>query len=244
MKHDSTLDKQHAQSESRFPSPGVRTAASLLLFVHLFAVVIAMTSRATTVDTEFGPAGSELLARMRRVPFLMAYLQLLELDESYNFAWTQGDPLDAVHSIEVELEFDDPNVEQLVIRIPQDRLRPPLRNDRHHNLALTAAALVGRDDRENILPQAVAENFVREHGATGGTIRIRRHFPQSPPEAASLDEAVADPFNDRYYATPYEARILVTDGVVSLLKSESPGTSAPAAGRAATVPLPPSEASP
>jgi len=244
MKHDSAPDQQHGQPMDQWPSQGVRTVASLLLFVHLFALAIAITSRATTVNTEFGPAGSELLARMRDVPVLMQYLQLLELDESYNNAWTQGGPLDSGHTIEVDLEFADPGADALTIRIPEDRLWPPMRNGRHRSLALTATALVGSDERENILPQAIAEKLIVEHGATGGTIRLRRHFPQSPTEAASLDEAVSDPLNDRYYETVYEARILVSDGDVSLLKSESPGTSAPAATGGATVPLPPSEASP
>jgi len=241
MKHDSTLDEPPA---AQWPSQGVRTVVSLLLFVHLFALAIAMTSRATTVETEFGPAGSELLSRMRDVPFLMRYLQFLELDESYNNAWTQGGPLDSDHAIEVVLEFKDPRADQLTIRIPADRLWPPLREERYRSLALTAAALVGNSQRENILPQAIAEKLVGEHGATGGTIRIRRHFPQSPQEAASLDDAVADPNSDRYYETVYEARILVNDGDVSLLKSESPGTAAPAATGGATVPLPPGEATP
>lgn len=244
MKHDSSLDAQSVPEALRWPSQGVRTFASLLIFIHLFAVAIAMTSRATTVDTEFGPAGSELFSRIRDVPLMMDYLQLLEMDESYNYAWTQGGPMDAASSIEVELELDDPNSEPLVTSIPGGHFWPPLRAQRHRSLALTAAALVGNENLENILPQALAERFVTEHGANSGTIRIIRHYPQSPLEASSLDETVSDPFSDRYYETVYEARVLVNNGNVSLLKSESPGTAAPAAGGRATVPLPNPEVSP
>lgn len=203
-----------------------------------------MTSRATTVDTETGPAGSELLARMRGVPMLMPYLQLLELDESYNYAWTQGGPMDSGNAIEVDLEYVNQDAGPRTIRIPSERYWPPLRAERHRNLALTASALVGNENQENIIPQAIAERVVADHGAASGTIRIVRHYPQSPLEAASLDIAVADPMDSRYYETVYEARILVNDGLVSLLKSESPGTSAPAARGPATVPLSTGEASP
>lgn len=244
MNSNSSTNEPEAAVDPRWPSQGIRTVASLALFIHLFAVGIAMTSRATTIDTETGPAGSELLTRVRGVPLLMQYLQLLELDESYNFAWTQGGPMDAGNSIEVDLEYVDQDAGPRTVRIPQDLYWPPLRAERHRNLTLTAAALVGNENQENIIPQAIAERLIANLGAASGTIRIVRHYPQSPLESASLDTAVADPFNARYYDTIYEARILVNDGKVSLLKSESPGTSAPAARGPANVPLPTGEASP
>lgn len=244
MKHDNQLDSRSTAEEQRWPSQGLRTFASLLIFIHLFAVATAMTSRATTVDTEFGTAGSELFSRMRDVPLMMDYLQLLEMDESYNYAWTQGGPMDSATRIEVELEPDDNSSEPLVVNIPEAQFWPPLRAQRHNRLSGIAAALVGNENLENVIPQALAERFVADNGAKSGTIRIIRHYPQSPLEASSLDETVSNPESDRYYETIYEARVLVNDGNVSLLKSESPGTAAPAAGGRATVPLPNGEASP
>ena len=243
MKQDNSPNAGNGSEESRWPSQGLRTIASLLIFIHLFALATAMTSRATTVDTEFGTADSAILSRMRDVPLMMDYLQLLEMDESYSYTWTQGGPMDSASRIELELDVKGANGEPLTLTIPEAQYWPPLRDQRHRTLAGTAATLVGNEGLENIIPQALAERFVAEHGAKSGTIRIIRHYPQSPAEAASLDEIIADPQSDRYFETIYEARVLVNDGNVSLLKSESPGTAAPAAGGRATVPLPNTEAS-
>ncbi len=214
------------------PDAGIRTGVSLLLFIHLMAVAIAMTSgvaQSPTVDGDI--RYSDLLGRMRGTPLVIDWLQLIAQDQSYAFALTQGAPEDAAHTIEVELETagDAPPA----ITLPAENIWPPQRRIRHREIAFWAAGLVGDDNAEALLPQAIAARLVDQHQATGGTIRIRRHYFQSPAEAQSVNPEVADPDNARYFETIYEARILVSDDEVTLLKRADLGTTAPAAGAAA-----------
>jgi hypothetical protein len=67
---------------------------------------------------------------------------------------------------------------------------------------------------------------------TGGTIRIRRHLVQTMTAPASSIAAERDPFDESHYQRIYEARILLVNGEVQLLKSDTAANVAPAAVKA------------
>ncbi|HEX4148839.1 MAG TPA: hypothetical protein VHY20_07620 [Pirellulales bacterium] len=194
------------------PSPGLRSGLSFLLFLHLFALAVGVTSSNTQ--------SSQLEIGLRKTPLVRPYLQLLSMDLPYTFNLTFGgndyQVADAETWIEVELKTTAG--EQKFV-LPGERLEPRQRFRREEILVGTAATLVGQPTRESVLPAAIADSLVHRYGATGGVIRIvRRDLPA---------EAFLLPPQTR--RTLYEARIIVAGGQVELLKSEAASESAPAA---------------
>lgn len=203
-------------------SPSARTAISIVLFLQIAAVLIVVFAR--------GGAGiaSGLQQRLRAsVPGVRQYAQLLHNDLGYNYHLTQGGPEDDDCLVEIELNLPDGSTHAETI--PDRGLTPPLRYQRHRMLAFMAAMAAGDPEAESRVPLAIAQRLVQETGATGGTIRVRRHMAQSPEEAASTDKLRGDPNSANYWSTVYDAQILVADGEVNLLKKASALERAPAA---------------
>ena len=209
---------RHNESPAELPA-NVRTIISLVLFVHLFAVVLA-------IATNFGPL-SELRGGLR-VNFLMRYLQLLNMDSAYNFHYMYGDPLDFDQMIEVELGGGE-SEEARTVQLPESGLGNGLRRRRYEQLAQSVAEQAGNEDTEHILPGAIATHLMSEYDTSELNFRCRTHFGQSSEDAGALDPAQADPFDERYYQTMYEARIWLDDvGELQFLKSETSQSAAPA----------------
>lgn len=217
--------------EHELPAEWLRTAVSFVLFLHLFALTVAVLSN-------WDP--SSLALRLRNVPFLEPYLEALALDRSYlpQYALTFGEPEDTDDEIQLELQLADGSLEQM--KIPQPTLWPHAYR-RQLRLAETVTDLVSENTKavESFLPRAIAAHFVSaaqrgtrgEPGqeVTGGTIRIRRHLVQTMTAPSSSIAAERDPFDESRYQTIYEARILLVGGEVQLLKSDTAANVAPAA---------------
>lgn len=199
-------------------SPNVRAIISLVLFIHLFSVLLALV-------TNLGPL-SELRGGLR-VNFLMQYLQLLHMDTAYSFHYMYGDPVDFDQVIEVEL--GDADSQPQTVQLPDRDLPLGLRRRRYEQLAQSVAEQSGNEDTEHILPRAIAESLLAKYDAGELNFRCRTHFAQSIEDAGALEPAQADPFDDRYYQTMYEARLWMDAGVLQLLKSETSQDSAPVA---------------
>lgn len=209
------------ESAPALPPEWFRTTVSFLLFVHLFALMVAVLAN-------WYP--SALAVQLRaRVPLLAPYLELLDIDQAYVtlYGLTYGMDEDTDQRIEVELKLADGTQRRFVL--PQPGVWPHQRYRREQRLAEVAADLVGESTKslESFLPQAIAAHYVAETEAdgaqvVGGTIRCRRQFVQSmealassapvPPETADL----------------YQAQILTVGGRVQLLKSEAAAEVAPA----------------
>lgn len=211
-----------ATKEAALPAEWKRTLVSFLIFLHLFALAVAVLSN-------WNP--SPLALRLRRVPGLKPYLEYLAMDQSYVplYGLAFGLPEEADVSAEVNLTLSDGSSQTLTLPARDVMLRQRWRHDAR--LVETAADVTGDDFRnvESLIPQAIASHYVAEYGAKGGTIRLWRHDPQSMDAMSSSNPAERDPLDQSHYSQRYDARILVAGGQVQLLKSESASEMAPAA---------------
>lgn len=205
------------------PTQGTRTAVSFLLFLHLFALLVAVASNARPV--------SPLRNQLRAVPAIAPYLQLLHMDLAYNYHLTFGTEFDTDHFIELELHrgnSDSPaQGERLVF--PASDAGSDLRAQRYRNLTLTAANLIGNDEFGGLIPRAIARRLLVEHSIDEGThrVRLRRHLLQPPEAVDSPDPQRSDPYDDSYYANAYEADVRFFDGELFLTGVASTGETAP-----------------
>lgn len=229
------------------PSEGVRTAVSLALFVHLFAlgtVLFSNAAKSLTPD-EFENERNRLSLRVA-VPFLTPYMQYLFQNEASNlrnYRLTHDEYIDVDYQVFFDLKLKDGSTKTVVL--PPEGLWPGQRQRRMQALANRAGQYLvlealGRGD-ENILPAKLAQQIVPRYGATGGTIRIRGHRTIEPRFVFGTDQALADPFNAAHYATTYRANILVSPrtGTVRLQKITDAAESAPAARRGHATPSAP-----
>ncbi|HEX4143014.1 MAG TPA: hypothetical protein VHY91_05650 [Pirellulales bacterium] len=194
---------------------------SLLLFVHLFAVVIALASYT---------APSALQERLRIL--LAPYLATLNFDLNPNryptgrFYLTHDLPVDVDAVIRVDATLPDGTEHSLTI--PEPGLWPPERRRHYQALANAASTLVEDDDYQAVLPKAIAGAVLRSWGASTGTVRVERHLPLQLEEAQSGDANRANPFGSSRYSTIYEAKVLVSpSGQVDLAKKVAAGEVAP-----------------
>lgn len=208
------------------PPEWLRTTVSFLLFLHLFALTIAVLAN-------WYPSALALQLRAR-VPLLAPYLEFLDIDQAYAplYGLTYGTPEDTDQRVEVELNLADGSQRRFVL--PRSDVWPHQRFRREQRLAEVAADLVGENTKslESFLPQAVAAHYVAETEATGarvvgGTIRCRRQFVQGM-EALNSDAAPPETID------LYQAQILTVGGSVQLLKSEAAAEVAPAPVRKTT----------
>ncbi|MGH7139645.1 MAG: hypothetical protein ACREHD_28225 [Pirellulales bacterium] len=203
--------------ERHVPPDWLRATVSFLIFVHLFALAVAVISN-------WNP--STLATRLRQnVPLVKPYLQFLAMDQSYLplYSLTFAMAEDTDMAVQVELELADGS--RQTFDLPASDLRPHVRWRRDARLAETVGGLTGEAFRnmESILPQAIAAHFVAKHGAKGGTIRCTRHLLQDMQSAGT-----GDPYDDALFTRVYEARILLVGGNVQLMKKEAAAEVAPA----------------
>lgn len=203
------------------PPDGLRTAVSFLLFLHWFALAVAVLAN-------WYP--SSLATQLHgRVPLLASYVEFLDMDQAYVplYGLTYGMEEDTDQRVEIDLKLADGAERQFVL--PQPDAWPHQRYRREQRLAEVACDLVGEDTKslESFLPQAIAAYTVATTEATGarvvgGTIRCRRQLFQNIEDMASGDTARPDPMN------LYTAQILRAGGGVQLLKSEAAAEVSPA----------------
>jgi hypothetical protein len=203
------------------PSAEVRGLVSLVLFIHLFAVVIALAAYARP---------STLQERLRTL--LSPYLATLNFDLNPNeyptgrFYLTHDLPVDVDAVIQVDATL--PDGEERSITIPEPGLWPPERRRHYQALANAANTLVESDDYQAVLPKAIAGALLSSWGATTGTVRIERHLPIQMVDVGSHDAGKSDPFSPSHYSTVYEARVLVSPGgQIDLVKKAAAGEVAP-----------------
>lgn len=210
------------------PDQVTRTAVSFLLFLHFFAIGVAIFSN-------WSP--STLAVRLRNVPGLRPYLQFLDLDQPYIGLYNLHDglPEDTDATVEVELKLK--NGEQRKFTLPEPGLFPHERFRRYSRLAEVAADLASNQDLQSIVPQAVARHYIAQLQAEGqkigpgavGTVRVGHWLLQSMEAIESSRADERDPHSSVYYRKLYEARVLLAGGKVQLLKVEEARDVAPAA---------------
>lgn len=193
----------------------LRTALTMLLALHLFAVGVALLSNT---------ASSGLIQQLRRMPFLFGYLQILNMDTGYNIHWTHGTEFDVDHSIFVDLKKGQEVVE--TVQLPPEGLWPLARARRYHGLAQVMAQLQGNDVAEPVIPKSVAGGVLAGRDVDTATIRFqgRTLLPREMVVAGTGDATAPERWRKVYEGTAW-----VANGMVQLLKVEDSAESAPAA---------------
>lgn len=192
----------------------VRSLVSLLLFVHLFAVFVAVT-------TYTRPSG--LQERLHEVfaPYLRT-LHLTAFPVTHPFAryhLTHALPTDVDFTCEVD--FTGPSGPQTVT-IPERPLWPRIRLRRYQALANATGALTDEEADEDlggILPRAIAGSVLKSNGATEGTFRCRAHYLPLIEQMSEVDGGRSAPLEN--FRVTYEAQVIVSGGTVELLKKST-----------------------
>jgi hypothetical protein len=214
----------HQQSPSEPSwSPEARTWASLLLFAHLFALVVAVTTYTRP---------SLLQDRLHGLfaPYLRN-LHLTPLPVSYPFArfhLTHAGPVDVDFSVQIDAQKADGST--ATVTIPPD-VQPLVRFRRYQALANAAGTLASDELGEanaSILPKAIATSVLAREDAGGGVLRIVGHGMPDFEDLASL-EAVARAARENV-SNLYEAQVIVSPGGIELLKKSTTLEVAPVEG--------------
>lgn len=210
------------------PGELVRTAISFVLFLHFFALAVAILSN-------WSP--STLASRMRNVPGLRQYLQFFDMDQAYIGLYNLHDGMSEDTDATVEVELKLAGGETRTFTLPEAGLRPGQRFRHFSRLAEVAADLASNQDLQSVVPQAIAKHYIAQLEASGqklgggtiGVIRVGHWLLQSMEATESSRAEERDPHSSVYYRKLYEARILRVGGKVQLLKVEEARDVAPAA---------------
>jgi hypothetical protein len=203
-------------------SPELRTWVSLLLFAHLFALVVAVTTYAR-------PSGLQEQLHALFDPYLrnlhMTAYPVSHPDSpvSYPFAryhLTHATPNDVDFAVEVEIPGPDGTIEKIVI--PPPAAQPLVRRRRYQALANAAGALATgetNDEYTSILPRAIAGSILKQRGATQGTVRCRAHFLPEIEAMGEVDSGRRAALEN--YRDIYTAQVFVSAAGVELLKKST-----------------------
>ncbi len=207
-------------ADAELPSPEVRGLIGLFLFIHLFAVTVALTAYAFP---------SALQTRLMQV--LGPYSATLNFDLAPNsypsgrFYLTHAEASDVDFVLEVEGTLPDGAVETTAV--PMARLWPGERR-RYQALANAAGAMASGEDVEPMLLGSIAGSILKQWGASRGLVRVKAHTLLSIEVAGAGDLKARNPFDPRYYATVYEAHVLLSpSGQVDLVRKSAAGEVAP-----------------
>ncbi|REJ66742.1 MAG: hypothetical protein DWQ31_13575 [Planctomycetota bacterium] len=204
------------------PSDGLRTLISFLLFLHLFALSVAVLSRTGTV--------SGFRSALRTRTGVSHYLNLLGMDLGYDFHLTRNMPDDFDHVVDLVLDAptgfrgEQEVIEQQQLEtielMPED-VWPGARKRRYLSLGLSVAANASNDEIASEIPKALVTGLLAQHGRTDGKhyFRCRTIRPRN-----WGDEANTDPHDPRYYFNDYMADVVATGpGQWNLVKVVSEG---------------------
>lgn len=214
-----------ADSDVPLPSQGVRTIVTLLLFVHLSALAIA-------VLVNFGTYRSALRNQLGEVPGIRSYLHGMHMDTAYNYQFVLGLQEDWDHTCEILLETpegfqgqaDEIAALESLPLIPEGTWLG-MRRRRYLMLGLHTALNLGDDGRESLLPTALANGMLHRHGVTDGVhrFRCRNLMPLTMNNMSSADSEQRDPYNPQLYADVYQADLLPSRNGWNPSKVESLG---------------------
>jgi hypothetical protein len=217
-----TDDKVHA-GKPRW-SPEARTWVSLLLFAHLFAIVVA-------VSTYTRPSSVQDQLHALFAPYLRA-LHLAVLPVSYPFAryhLTHASPSDVDFSCEVDVNKPDGSVTK--ITIPDVGLQPRVRYRRYQALINAMGSLTEGEVNEelgSILPRAIAGSILKQSDASQGTVRCRAHYLPAIEAMGGIESGRREALEN--YRAVYEAQVFASAGGIELLKKSTTLEVAPVEG--------------
>jgi hypothetical protein len=196
------------------PSEPVRTIVTLLLFIHLFAVGLAIMT-----SSESG--ASALLRDIKeRTPLLEPYLTQLWLDRGYDYYLMNDQNWD--FQLEATVKFADGHVEGPMV-FPDPNLWSGERRQRYQQLAgfmgnyiarasaPEASALDG--ERKLLLPEAIGGGLLRQNpNAETASLKCIFHRGISREELRSENPKDRDPYGPQYFMAVGDMTIVLDRG--------------------------------
>ena len=195
--------------------PTGRPVLSLLLFIHLFFVTIAL-------------AGNHFPSALegRLVGLFSPYLRTLNFDLNFTpYYLTLGTVDDQDHRIEVLPAGEDPANNAQWVRVSDTHWRGGERYHRYQRLA-ASMAFFGERQQDNLcalFARSVAENFLNQRHIEPRQVRCRRILPQDRSAVTGGTPEQRDPLSDAYFAEVYRANAIVDGSTVSVVKVEDAG---------------------
>jgi len=219
-------------------SPEARTWASLLLFAHLFAVFVAVT-------TYTRPSLLQQQLHGLFAPYLRN-LHLTAYPVSYPFAryhLTHAASSDVDFVVEVDVQKSDGSTQ--TVTLPPAPLQPLVRFRRYQALANATGTLASGELDEaaaSILPKVIAGSIIKREQAVGGTLRIKALGLSNVEDMTNL--AAVRRAAEQNQTTIYEAQVIVGPAGVELLKKSTTLEVAPIQGAPRRPSNPPRENAP
>lgn len=208
--------KNHAAATRSAGAPlgaGTQSLLSLLIFCHLFCVLVALSGNLLP---------SALQSRLLR--FFSPYTQLLNFDLNYTpMHLTHGSLDDVDHRLEVLRVGEDENDASAWIALPE---AGPRRGERYQRYQRLAAAMAFSADRDTagLLARSVAGNVWHQDGVKPKQIRCRKHLLQGMDVVSGGTPEQRDPASALYFREAYRANVIVTsDGQVEVIRAEETG---------------------
>jgi len=193
------------------PSDKARSFISLALFIHLFAISVAMIANSAIVP-------SQLLSTVRGT--VLRYLYLTWTDVGFDYSYL-GSELDMQHKLVADFRRGDGSIES---RPVEPEGLTGIRHDRYVRLARNVAARLQNPDQEGLLPSMIGGGLLRRTQSESSDVIIRcelhppvdflayRSGARNPPPAETL----------------YQARVRLVDSQARIVeKFDSRGQVAP-----------------
>jgi hypothetical protein len=191
-------------------SPTTRLVISLLLFAHLFFVLVAITANMAP-----SPLQTRILSRFA------FYTQLLNIDLNFTPYHLTFGPEDADHRIEVLPEGRAAESDDAWIVLPDVGSPGSDRHQRYERLARVMSFL-SREQNDAMtarLARAVGLHFLGQRDQRLERVRCRTHLPQRWTSIQGGTAARRDPWDPSYFQVMYDASLVTSaDGEVSVVK--------------------------
>lgn len=197
------------------PSDNTRAFVSLLLFIHLFIVLICLAANLIPSELE-----------MRLLQLFQPYAQLLNFDlDGTRYYLTHATENDVDHRWEVlPVELGDGTGEGW--QVLRQGLRGSERYLRYQRFADALAYAAESDELPSLMAEGVARHYERQLQIPLQEVRCRRHALQSFEVAASA-EGTDDSANPAYLSDIYRAQVVASEsGPIRVLKREAPALEA------------------
>ncbi|MBW3596558.1 MAG: hypothetical protein KY475_04700 [Planctomycetes bacterium] len=213
------MARKHEPPPSPAAAPGsaARTIVSLLLFVHLVCLFVALASNYLMSPMQ-----------IRLLNVLAPYIQFFKIQPTAPYHLTDGTEISHDHVLEVEVTAGPQKGE--IVRLPEGGVSGWAPRQREQTLARTVAvtSYFGAEQNTAALAKALGTRMLDLGENEEVVVRCFRRQPQERLFDATSAATPADPSDDAYLNAVYEARVWRDQyGQVQLLKIEEREVVAP-----------------
>jgi hypothetical protein len=215
-KKPGTQTTSAAAGETTGITPGIRTALSLGLIIHLFLAFVAMTANLAPVYSR---------AQARVLTNFSLYTRLLAVDLNFTpFYWTHASADDVDHRIGVLPAGKRPEVDSDWIHLPDAGIRGSDRYQRYLRLARTWSLMSQQDDITAAIAKSIGTSFLEQRQVRPARVRCQRHMLQSWESIRGGTQTQRNPDDPSYFQVAYDANLVISrNGTVSVVKLAEAG---------------------